>query len=435
MINERQPKTDEALDYDPEVWEELNQHLWEVVTNTPQALARSRDLHEDSSAISAMNLRKESCLSFERCEEIAHIPDTLTSGESQHLKDCRYCEQRIAACPPLLVSEPLKTQQQFGTATRENKGFMTEFLDSLSAVFSHPMQVAAFVVLISLIGALGFFMFRGSSEPQRAADQPRNEPDLNLIASGDERIDSVPPGSETQVKPHITMPTPPLIDLPETAKSPDPTKNGPSIDKRVDTSTPPIDLNGIPRAMHAFIINVRNSAMVTESTDLKRFLVGSSSLVRRDRVRGGARPLSPVRKSITESQPVFRWEARTDTTFEISLLNSEKKEVASAKNLIDNVWKPPFNLSPGIYYWGLSTIDKDGKYTARDVAFKIVDRAEVDRVKSENQSHLDKASYFIYVGLLDEAAGELNAELKKNPNSRKARTVLRQVMEWQRKLR
>ena len=415
---EVQPNSNKPLDRDSEVWDEINRSLWEIVTiNVPE----DGVIAEDS--ISTPDLRKKNCFSFARCAEIAAWPERMTANDSIHLKSCHYCEHRISTFTQH-GTEAVESMAEAAISPSQT-GYRTgvsELLKLLSGLFSRPLLAGGFAALILFFTVLGILVFRTSPEPANIArtSSVNTEPDGAL--NTDKAIDTS--AADTT---GLTLSTP----SPSTSvsASPDPPSQIQETPvKRSDVAGSPLDLAGIPQAMHGFVINVRNSAGISAPL-LKRFSKG----LRQVRA-GGVKPLSPVRKAIVENQPTFQWEARPNAVYEISLLDSGKNRIDGAKDLKANSWKSPIPLSPGIYYWDLMAIDGNDIRITKNVIFKVVDGAEVERVKSENKSHLDKASYFIYVGLLDEAAAELQAELRKNPGSRKVRTILKQVKDWQRRL-
>lgn len=65
--------------------------------------------------------------------------------------------------------------------------------------------------------------------------------------------------------------------------------------------------------------------------------------------------------------------------------------------------------------------------------FKVLgesEKRELEAAKNSVKSNLVNAILYARAGLLAEAERELNVELRRNPNSSKARKMLAQVRKW-----
>lgn len=455
MANEEQKDVSAKHDSgDDELWQELNRRLWLLVKDAePSKLGEdpSFELPAESlaaaHAVPVRDARKKECLSFVRCRKVADTPASLTSGEKTHLDDCGYCTRRINAFTrELLAVETVATPAtKPGPTLPPVQDVRTGLVEQISAFFSRPLIVGlSFAALAVLIGAIGFYIFRSSPE-LIGTKAPTPESGGTNVNGGAPVL--TPPGPENSPVVSVSPDNPPKESPPEPerpkkggdgSKVPDrPTEERPAT---VESPSVPVDLRAIPPAIHAFVRAMHDyPGQIPVPPDMSRMF----ELAAARRIIAGPQPsspklLSPNRQVILDDRPTFHWASDEGATFNIIVRNNRKEPVARGQKLTERRWVIPESLPAGIYYWEIYVFNEEGVGIAEtqvEAIFKVVDKAEVERVKTENQSHLDKASYFIYVGLLHDAEIELEAELREKPRSRKARKLIQQVRRWQRQLR
>jgi DNA-dependent RNA polymerase auxiliary subunit epsilon len=148
---------------------------------------------------------------------------------------------------------------------------------------------------------------------------------------------------------------------------------------------------------------------------------------------------NPIGKIIQTNRPQFRWRPLPDAeSYTVSVYDENFNKIAASEPLQKNEWRINAPLKRGqIYQWQVTAILKNGEETkspvrpAPDAKFKVLDAAKANEIEQAKKrfgnSRLLLGILYANAGLLDEAAGEFQMLLKKNPKSEAARKLLRQV--------
>lgn len=148
---------------------------------------------------------------------------------------------------------------------------------------------------------------------------------------------------------------------------------------------------------------------------------------------------NPIGKIIQTARPQFRWQPLKDAeSYTVNIYDENFNKIAASEPLRNNQWTIDTPLKRGkIYQWQVTAALKTGEEIkspirpAPDAKFKVLDAAKANEIeqarKRYRNSHLLIGILYANAGLLDEAAGEFQMLLKKNPKSDLARKLLRKI--------
>lgn len=418
MKNKKPKEFSEAPSFaDDDFWNEFNDALRELARNGEIVEPSGKNAADD---LSLADQRKNDCLSFSRCDELAKSRAGLTRTEETHLESCRYCQRHINAFASL--PEP-SVQPQASPVTIDpprTAGLMARFKEFLGTNLDFSSRRFAFGLAAAglLVGAgtFGFLVLRNIN---RSADLAR-----------DAQVESGPKETATPA-PNVPTPTPNI----ETGRTPDGAEpNDRNREERTAIPEDPksdeprnqADLRGIPSDEQRIIELALGDANIPLSDDLRR-LRGRHNTLDADAGTTVTMLLGPSGEALIEPRPEFAWNG-SDATYRVSVFDRRMKEVLKSEDLTARRWRADRELPPGQYFWEVTTVKENGELAkTRQAAFEVVERSKVDEVRASNDSNLVKAIYFARRGLLDEAKKELRAELKKNPGSQKAARLMRRI--------
>lgn len=147
---------------------------------------------------------------------------------------------------------------------------------------------------------------------------------------------------------------------------------------------------------------------------------------------------SPVGLVVRADAPTFRWRPLEGaSSYTVSVYDADFNKVATAEALTGTEWTPGQSLARGrLYTWQVTAV-KDGQDVtspappAPQAKFRILGQAESGRLERAERlhpdSHLTLGVLYAQSGLLDEAEREFQALVEANPDSARARELLKNV--------
>jgi hypothetical protein len=148
-----------------------------------------------------------------------------------------------------------------------------------------------------------------------------------------------------------------------------------------------------------------------------------------------ARPLGRI---IQTDRPQFKWRALEGANgYVVNVYDENFNPVAKSPQIAGTNWQSNRPLTRNrIYIWQVTAL-KNGEEIkspvrpAPDAKFKVLDAARTNELarlsRQYKNEHLFLGILYANAGLLDEAAGEFQKEIGKNPNSKAARKFLQDV--------
>jgi hypothetical protein len=149
------------------------------------------------------------------------------------------------------------------------------------------------------------------------------------------------------------------------------------------------------------------------------------------------RVLAPVGIVVETDRPTFRWSAVDGASYTVTVYDSSLAKVAESDSLTTTEWTLRTALTRGRTYVWQVRATKEGRQlvapppAAGRAKFRVLEQSKVEEValakQSEPRSHLVMGLIYAESGLVDEAARELNALLRANPNSTIVRKLIRSL--------
>ncbi len=274
-----------------------------------------------------------------------------------------------------------------------------------------------FAAAALLVFALAIFWFskRAAVSPDIAAVSPSAAANVNAPV-----ISTTNPPSNAE------------IDAPVNAEVNAPANNNPDSPPAGEKKNefPAVHQTEIERALAAERLSL--PAELNELGGRGGKLMGGAA----DAIRFGL--TAPLGKIIQTDRPQFSWRALDGATgYVVNVYDAGYNRVAGSAQLSGTSWQVDRPLARNkIYIWQVTAI-KDGQEIkspvrpAPDAKFKIIDAARANELarlsRRYKNEHLSLGILYANAGLLTEAAREFQNELRRNPNSPKARRFLRQV--------
>jgi hypothetical protein len=146
----------------------------------------------------------------------------------------------------------------------------------------------------------------------------------------------------------------------------------------------------------------------------------------------------PVGRVIRTARPQFRWQALPGADgYTVRVFDENFREVAVSPPVTTTNWQIRKALPRGTTYRWQVTAAKDGEEIsspvrpAPDARFKILDAKTADRLSQAESkypdAHLTLGILYAEAGLLDEAEQKIRKELRRDPRSKTARRLLRDL--------
>lgn len=353
---------------------------------------------DDSARI--LHLREElheaEHLSYEQLE--AYVDDSLVSEDrlavSNHLAGCAACSMEARDLESLrdnLATYPKSSEVVVAATKREAKSWQK----FLSAFQTKSFQIvwATSVLLIVLIAA-GFFVWR-SSNPQEIAQSPTpNQDDRN------DNAQPAPPGGDQ--------------------RAPSPPSNS-------NTAAPESEYESVIKQIVA-------SERIAQPAAIKDLTGKASTLMGRSEDSSFAL-LSPAGTLILSDHPTFRWQALEGATaYKVSVLDTSFNVVMESAPIAQAEWTTSRALERGrVYLWQV-TASRDGREITAPAAprpearFKIISQAKARELQRiANESHLTAGIIYAHNGLLDDAERELRFAIEKDQQAALATKLLESV--------
>lgn len=361
----------------------------------------------------------EKCLTFARCREVAEASDSISDFEQYHLDKCRYCHSRIrkfAALKPAVVVEETKL------FPAQEKSFIQKLTDFFRSQPVMKPALAAFGLLCAaaLFGWLIFVSLRQNPASDDMAVVPENENQSQIFNKAYKTADS---GNVNQISnaQNSTHPVSPDSNVGINAPKPE----------------TPDELEGVPANERETVIEALDTGKIPPSEELRLFQTAPVA-------RGGGtelqkpKPLGPVNRAVTESKPVLSWQGEKNTEYVVTVTDRARREIAKSGTLKQTSWQVSEPLATGLYFWIVTAKKTDSKNTVESSAalIKVIsgqEKKNLENIERKVESKLAKAVIYFRAGLFDEAERELQNELKKTPDSSRAKSFLRQVREAKRK--
>ncbi|HEX8843662.1 MAG TPA: zf-HC2 domain-containing protein [Pyrinomonadaceae bacterium] len=387
---------------------------------------------------------EESHLPFEQLA--AYVDDALRGEEhltvAAHLEECARCEAQVRELEPLRA---LITGGSYPAPARR-----ATFFEKLGSAWQAPAyRTAAQVASVALVVALlGWFLARSlrtdMADRQAHAPQPPQEQaqiKQETTSSGVGVEAPRPEGTQSQPTPDgeasPASSQPPPKAAPESSSTVLALEDG---DTRVtlDERGRAGGLDSLSPAHQRLVTRVLTSARV-ETPPLP--WEGDS---KGDRLMGGSGDEvsfslhSPVGKVVETTRPTLRWTPLEGaTSYVVTVRDSTARTMITSAPLSSAEWSVPRPLRRGVIYsWKVLAVKGDEEFvspppTAPDAQFKVLEEAQAEELKRARQraprSRLLLGALYARAGLLDEAEREFRGLVEKNPRSRFARKLLRDV--------
>lgn len=431
---------------DEQFWQDFSRDLWLLfkrAENLPDAEAENLLAGETiklSELKNTPNLR-ENCLTFTRCDEIGKRQNSVSAAEKTHLQDCRFCARRVerfGASP--LSALPKKDDAEIEAAISPiqppKKSLWSRLFPSAgenSRLIWSPLTFGLAGLAIILFGGLTFVVWQTNFSQSRT--------DVSDLKSGANETPRIPtaadfPANENSNAADFTPANSALNDsppLPKNRREIAANENAPNARNADELA---INFGAIPNDERAAVRESLRTGKISPSADLARM---QNVPTRRAGEDNAATPVSPKNEATLDAAPVFRWQAAADSEYQITVTDDAGRDVAKSAILSQNSWQIEKELPAGFYFWKIAVrrkgVDEPSKNLSRAM-FKVLSETEkrkLEAAKNSVKSNLASAILYARAGLLAEAERELNAELRKNPNSAKARKMLAQVSSWREK--
>ena len=345
------------------------------------------------------------------------IDKTERDALQSHLEVCEPCSQDLndlrSVRAEVLAFNEEETPRGSKPTFIEKIRLLTH---SKQLAFSPAFTVALALLLIAASVAL-FFVWKAStrSQPILEANNQVPEPQPGSTASAN----AATPSSELPVTPSG------LITLNDGGSRVTVTTDG---DVEGLGPLPTSSIQAVKRAMTTGELQVPDLSGLTGD---KGRLLGSNT-------DGSTFSLiAPVGTVTRNTRPTLRWQSLTGaTSYTVAILDGSYNVITTSPPLTTTSWTPTVALNRGrIYSWQV-TSSKEGKQQVSPAApepearFKVLDKATVDElisVEKASKSHLVRGTMYARAGLLNEAEQEIRALVAANPDSQKARQLLRSI--------
>lgn len=367
----------------------------------------------------------ENCFTFARCREIADALNDISDVERQHLGKCHYCESRVRKFAALESAV-----EKIKPVSVAEKSFIQKLTDFFRPQPLMKPAFAAFGLLcvVAFFGWLIFTSIRQQSVPDDVVVVSENSNQTEFSNNDPNKTTAFRPTNQiSNMEDSLNILTPHPI----------------SPDSNAGENTPkpetPDELEGVPANERETVIAALKTGELSLPED--DVLFQPAPVVRgSDTKTNKPKPTSPVNRAVTESKPILSWQGAENTEYVVTVTDRARREIAKSGTLKQTSWQVSKPLASGLYFWIVTAKKADSEKPVESSAalFKVISGREKENLETSQrkiESPLAKAVIYFRAGLFDEAERELQIELKKNPNSRRAKSFLRQVRETKQKLK
>jgi hypothetical protein len=433
MTDKEEKRMHQTPDFtNEEFWREFNQQLWLLAKESESSEINS---DEESTVatdiVSPENSRKKDCLSFERYNEIAEQPTSITVAEKIHLEHCRYCTRRIASFSELLLQSVQHPEVSAKTTWRKwllsKRLFLNTVINREIRLSLSPAKVVLATLAIILVGGLAFMLIQSGLlwKNETASLQNKNPQNQNL----QNQVNSNLPNTNSTNSP--SSPKTPLIK--PNKKTVKPKKSESPIQSNEEQAKNSLSEKANQRQVRE---SLKTGVISLDGSDLEKLQEVTTRSVNDSNIK----PISPKNEAVLETSPSFHWQGTDNFEYKIVVTYLDLNKVAESKTISQNNVRIEKELSPGFYFWRIEKRQK-GEETPFEpvpglIIFKVSsekEKLQIESAGNSTKSNLVRAILYARAGLLEQSEVELKAELVKNPNSSKAKKMLAQVQGWRRK--
>lgn len=378
----------------------------------------------------------------------AHVDGTMDEVEREiadsHLLFCRPCADEIKELREFShqISQMPATQIPAQViATESRSGFAERWRAWLSS-FS-PLQAAATFAAIALVVAAAWAIRRTVAQDTQTqvAQAPASDKDARPTTNGSRTTND-----ETEATANVNEKI-----APDNASRADETNAPPPVVVALNDGARQVGLDGQGNLVGLETLPPATQRAVKEALKnegLKRpamldDLSGQNVTLLDPTAEGVPFTLSsPTGVVVENARPTLRWHPLNGANgYVVSIFDGNFKQVAKSAQLSNTSWKPAQPLARGrVYSWQVTAL-KDGREIvspappAPEARFKVLEAAKAQEIAEARRlgSHLTLGILYARAGLIDEATGEFQMLVKKNPNSTLARRLLNSMQSWRRK--
>ena len=335
--------------------------------------------------------------------QTADYVDQNLAGEAlqlvdDHLSGCEQCALAVADLRAFRNEIAPSLERRYGPAPVSSEGGWRQKLASLFKVGPVPaFGAAALAVLV--LGTIAWLVW---------STQEHKAPEVVAVSS----------------------PTPPILQpspSPEPSLQPSP---APEVVAQLNDGQ-------VPPAYQNRVKEVLTSQRIGRSSQLQGLTRPSSTLMGSNN-QPEFSVLEPTGSVSLTNRPAFRWSAMEGSTgYVVEIYDDQFKLAASSPQLTNRSWTIPQALPRGkVYSWQVKAM-KDGQEItsprppAPQAKFRVLDQSKANELarakRAYSSSHLTLGVLYADAGLLKEAEQQFRLLLRANPNSRLARTLLRQI--------
>jgi hypothetical protein len=331
-----------------------------------------------------------------------------------HLRTCESCREDVRSFLAFRKATAGEMNVSYGPTYYEpsNKIRRAPWWQRLQ---SRPVYAVAAIVLLAVAVLIGVIAFSRTSGPLEAHKQEQTNRDS-------ERSPSISP-----------TPAPKRENTSTVAILKD---TGGEV--TVGTNGRITGLDEVSENSRQYVARAALSEQIAPSDVLRRLSGEPGGLRGNDDGAHGFRLLYPVRRVVTETRPVFRWESLPGvSSYRVYVLDQEGNQVSQSEELpsTQEQWEASALLRRGqIYSWVVTAL-VDGKEVVSpsastpEIKFAVLSTAdlqELGRLK-RSKSHLALGVFYARVGLLNEAEREFEVLVDLNPQSELPRKLLQSV--------
>jgi hypothetical protein len=379
----------------------------------------------------------ESHLAFEQLAR--YVDDTLPRGErsivAAHLEECAECEAEVSELKPLRALIGGESYPEAALALTPVR--QATFFEKLWAAWQAPVYRTAAVVGVAFVAALlAWVLMRSLRTNTRAPQAGQEQAKIKQEANVSGALIEVPGPDGKQIQPAPADEA--AAESPSTILALEDGDARVTLDERGRAS----GLDSLSPAHQQLVKTVLTTARL-ETPRLPwegrkgDTLMGGSG----DEVSFSLQ--SPVSKVVETVRPTLRWTPLAGATnYEVTVRGSTGRTLVTSGPLSSAEWRVPQPLRRGVIYsWKVLAV-KNGEEvvspapTAPDAQFKVLEAAKAGELARARQlhprSHLLMGALYARAGLRDDAEREFRELVAKNPRSRLAQKLLRDVRARQR---
>ena len=341
---------------------------------------------------------------------------------SIHLKTCERCREDVRSFIAFRKASAGELNVSYAPPDYTSTQNLIPTAHWWRSLLTRPSYAIAAVVLLALVLLVGMIALKKRSVSLEASNHGESN-------TGVERNPDVSPSQSPE-----TVSTNPNGD--DSGKIAKLTDGGGEV--MIDKNGRVTGLDGVSETSRQYIAQAALSEQIQPADVLRRLSGETSGLRGSDNGGKTFRLLYPLRRVLTEAQPMFKWESLSGvTSYRVYVLDANGDQVAQSEELqpIQTKWKAATPLRRGqIFSWVVTAV-VDGKEivspaaSAPEVKFAILssnDLNEMNQLK-KSDSHLALGVFYARAGLVAEAEREFQKLIQLNPQSELPRKLLQSV--------